>query len=108
MPDRLRVLVIDHDPTHRVGIRRAIELSSVGADVVELSTPDEAFAALAAAPADCVLIDQDLPQKGALMVVTSLRGDRNGVAILLITGLQDEELLQQAIEFGVTEPARCG
>jgi signal transduction histidine kinase len=103
MPDRLRVLVIDHDPTHRLGIRRAIELSTLGADVVELSTPDEAFAELAAVPADCVLIDQDLPQRGALVIVNSLRGDRNGVPILLITGMQDEEHLQQAIEFGVTD-----
>jgi signal transduction histidine kinase len=103
MPDRMRVLVIDHDPTHRVRIRRAIELSTLDADVVELSTPDEAFAALATAPTDCVLIDQDLPHKGALVIVTSLRGDRNGVPILLLTGLQDEDLLQQAIEFGVTD-----
>ncbi|MEO8842197.1 MAG: ATP-binding protein [Kofleriaceae bacterium] len=103
MTDRLRVLVVDHDPIHRVGIRRAIELSTLGADVVELATPDEAFAALAAAPADCVLIDQELPDRGALVIVTSLRGDRNGVPILWLGGLQDEEILQQAIDFGVTD-----
>lgn len=84
-------------------MRRAIELSTLGADVVEAATPDEAFTALAAAPIDCVLIDQDLPHKGALVIITSLRGDRNGVPILLITGLQDEDLLQQTIEFGVTD-----
>jgi len=103
MTDRLRVLVIDHDPIHRVRIRRAIEHSTLAAEVVELATPDEAFGALAAMRADCVLIDQDLPHKGALVIVTSLRGERNGVPILLITGMQDEELLQQAIELGVTD-----
>ena len=99
MSDRLRVLVVDHDPNHRLGIVRAIEHS---ADIVEVADPDEAFAALTS-PFDCVLVDQDLPHKGALVIVTSLRGDRNGIALLLLTGMQDEDLLQQAIDCGVTD-----
>ncbi len=76
---------------------------SLHAEVIEATTPEEAFAALAGAPTDCVLVDQDLPHKGALVVVTQLRGDRNPVPILLVTGLQDEDLLQQAIDCGVTD-----
>src|SRR5450432_51522 len=102
MSDRLRILVVDHDPVHRAGIRRAIEQSSLAADVVEATTPDEALTAFQAG-IDCVLVDQDLPQRGALVIVTALRGERNGVPILLLTGLQDEEHLQQAFEFGVTD-----
>ncbi len=76
---------------------------SLHAEVVDVATPEEAFMALAAAPTDCVLVDQDLPQKGALVVVTQLRGDRNPVPILLVTSLEDEDLLQQAIDCGVTD-----
>jgi signal transduction histidine kinase len=100
MSDRVRILVVDHDPAHRTGIRRAIEQSTLDADIVEATTPDEA---LKTGPADCVLVDQDLPNKGALAIVTALRGERSGVPILLLTGLQDEDLLQQAFEFGVTD-----
>ncbi len=102
MSDRLRLVVVDHDAPHRESVREALERSLL-AEVVEVATPEEAFRALAAAPTDCVLVDQDLPQKGALVVVTQLRGDRNPVPILLVTGLADEDLLQQAIDCGVTD-----
>ncbi|MEO6776607.1 MAG: ATP-binding protein [Kofleriaceae bacterium] len=102
MTDRLRVLVVDHDPIHRLGILRTLEQSTLHAEIVEVGTPDEALAALQV-PFDCVLVDQDLPNKGALEIVVQLRGDRNPVPILLITGLQDEDLLQQAIDCGVTD-----
>ena len=84
-------------------MRQAIEQSSLGGQVVELATPDETFAELQSAAADCVVIDQDLPQQGALVIVTSIRGDHNGVPILLITGMQDEDFVQRAIDLGVTD-----
>ncbi len=102
MPDRLRLIVVDHEPVHRASLRKALE-HSLRAEVVEVTTPEEAFATLAGAPTDCVLIDQDLPNKGALVVITQLRGDRNPVPLLLVTGLQDEDLLQQAMDCGVTD-----
>ena len=99
---RLRLLVVDHDPIHRLGVVRTLEQSTLAAEIIEVSTPAEAFAYLKE-PFDCVLVDQDLPQKGALAVVTQLRGDRSPIPILLITGMQDEDLLQQAIDCGVTD-----
>ncbi|MEP6860180.1 MAG: hybrid sensor histidine kinase/response regulator [Deltaproteobacteria bacterium] len=103
MAERLRVLVVDHDPIHRLGLLRALEQSTLGAEIIEVGTPDAALDEMKAAPVDCVLLDQDLPAKGALAVIVQLRGDRNPVAILLITGLHDEDLLQQAIDCGVTD-----
>ncbi|MFT3695760.1 MAG: ATP-binding protein [Kofleriaceae bacterium] len=99
----LRLLVVDHDPIHRLGIVRALEQSSVisGATIQEVDGPDAALAAIT--DVDCVMIDADLPNKGALQIVTELRGDRNPVPILLLTGMQDEDLLQQAIDCGVTD-----
>ncbi len=102
MSDRLRLVVVDHDPVHRGTVRQALE-QSLDAVVVEASTPAEALPAIAEAPTACVLVAQDLPDKGALAIVIELRGDRNPVPILLVTGLQDEELLQHAIDFGVTD-----
>lgn len=102
----LRLLVVDHDPIHRLGIVRALEQSTViaGASIQEVDGPDAALAAVASpGPVDCVLVDADLPSKGALQIVTELRGDRNPVPILLLTGMQDEDLLQQAIDCGVTD-----
>lgn len=102
MTDRLRLLVIDHDPIHRLGIVRTLEQSTLGAEVIEVGTPDEAFEILKT-QVDCILVDLDLPQKGALAVIVQIRGDRNPVPILLITGMQDEDHLQQAIDCGVTD-----
>ncbi|HEY0250738.1 MAG TPA: hybrid sensor histidine kinase/response regulator [Kofleriaceae bacterium] len=102
----LRLLVVDHDPIHRLGIVRSLEQSATiaGSAIVEVALPDEALAVMRTEPrVDCVMLDQDLPNKGALQIITELRGDRNPVPILLLTGMQDEDLLQQAIDCGVTD-----
>ena len=102
MADRLRVLVVDHDPIHRLGILRALEQGTLGAEIIEVGTPAEAFQILKT-PVDCVLVDQDLPNKGALEVVVQLRGDRNPVPILLITGSPSPAIVTRAAQLGIVK-----
>jgi signal transduction histidine kinase len=103
MTDRLRLLVVDHDPTHRLGMVRAIEQSSLDAEVIEAGAADEAVAKLAEDGFACVLIDQDLPERGAIKLTTEIRGDGDTLPIIFITGLHDEDATQQAIDSGVTD-----
>jgi signal transduction histidine kinase len=104
MSGRLRLLVIDHDPAHRQGLVRSIGHSALHADVVECSAVSDAVAKLAAGEDfDCLLVDQDLPERGAFTFATLLRASNKHLPIVFLSGTQDEESMQQAVEAGITD-----
>jgi signal transduction histidine kinase len=103
MSERLRLLVVDDDLVDRLAIRRAIEQGGLPATIVEASTADEALAQLRAAGIDCVLLDHDLPGMSGVELTAQLRGAGIHVPIVFVTAQQNEELLQQAVDAGVTD-----
>ena len=102
MTERLRLLVVDDDLVDRLAIRRSIEQSGVAADVDEASDATEALAKLGARY-DCLLLDQDLPGMTGVELASTLRSQGNRVPIVFVTGRQNEELLEQAVNAGVTD-----
>lgn len=103
MTERVRALLIDDDPIDRLAIRRAVEQSGVAIIVEEVGSADEAFARIAATPYDCLLLDYELPQLTGTEFTRRLRASGHTTPVVLITGQQDEELLQSAVEAGVTD-----
>src|SRR6476660_8626356 len=103
MADRLRLLVVDDDLVDRLAIRRAIEQSGTEADIDEASDATEAMGKLLDHLYDCVLLDQDLPGTSGLELAKELRDKGNHFPIVFVTGRQNEELLQQAVDAGVTD-----
>src|SRR5262249_13375758 len=102
MSDQLRLLVVDHDPTHRAALRHSLGQSTLEATVVEAATLSEGLARLAEGSWDCIIVDQDLPDRGAIKLTTEVRGEgANPLPIVFLTGLHDEDALQQAIDSGV-------
>ncbi len=100
--ERVRILVIDDDVVDRLAIRRAIEQSGLSATIDEVAEAEEALAQ--AGPAyDCMLLDHDLPRLSGLELTQKLRAGGNLTPIVLVTGQQDEELLQAAVNAGVTD-----
>src|SRR5437867_1516478 len=98
MTERLRLLVIDDDLVDRLAIRRAVEQSGLDAEFAEASNASEALALVKKQEFHCLLLDQDLPGMSGVELATQLRGDGNLVPIVFVTGRQDEELLQQAVD----------
>jgi signal transduction histidine kinase len=96
----LRLLVIDDDPVDRLAIRRAIEQGTLHAEIEEVGGADTALVALANGRYDCLLLDHD-PAGRELM--KKLRADGNYVPIVVLTGNDAEELLEEAVELGVTD-----
>lgn len=104
MTERFRILVVDDDVVDRLAIRRALEQSSLPADLEEIPDPDEALDRLAAGSAyDCILLDQEMPRLSGIELTRKLRAGGDLTPVVLVTGQQDEELLQSAVECGITD-----
>ncbi len=103
MSERLRLLVVDDDLVDRLAVRRAVEQSGLEATVDEAGDADEALAKLAQQPFDCILLDQDLPGRSGVDIATEIRASGSHVPIVFVTGQQSEDLLQAAVDAGVTD-----
>jgi signal transduction histidine kinase len=103
MTERVRILVIEDDLVDRLAIRRALEQSTLPTAIDEVADAEEALAKAAASAYDCILLDHDLPRMSGLEISRKLRAGGDLTPIVLVTGQQDEELLQSAAQVGVTD-----
>lgn len=103
MSERFRILVIDDDVVDRLAIRRAIEQSDLAAEVVEASSVAEAMDLVSRGGFDCLLLDHDLPGTTGTELTRKLRSRGDHTPIVLVTGQQNEELLQAAVDAGITD-----
>src|SRR5258708_35501147 len=99
MTSRLRLLVVDGDPVDRLAMRRAIEQADLGAEVDEVGDVAAAIAHVRERTYDCLLVEE----QPAGELTQQLRASGNLVPIVLVTGRQNEELLQQAVDAGITD-----
>lgn len=103
MTDQVSLLMVDDDRVDRLAIRRAIEQSGLSATVDEAQNAPEAFERVKAKKYDCLLLDHDLPGITGTELTRQLRERGNMTPVVLVTGQQDETLLQAAVEAGVTD-----
>lgn len=103
MMDPVDILMVDDDRVDRLAIRRAIEQSGLAVIVDEAQEAKEAIAKVEKRTYDCLLLDHDLPGTSGTELARQLRTRGNMTPIVLITGQQNEELLQAAVEAGVTD-----
>ena len=103
MTEHVRLLVIEDDLVDRLAIRRAIDQSTLAAIVEECPDSDEALAKVTSGAYDCLLLDHDLPRMSGTELTRKLRAGGDLTPVVLVTGQQDEELLQAAVEAGVTD-----
>ena len=103
MTERIRLLLVDDDLVDRLAIRRAIEQSGLLAEMAEAATSDEALRKCSEGSYDCILLDHDLPTSSGIDVAKRLRANGNLTPIVFVTGQQNEEVLQAAVEAGVTD-----
>jgi signal transduction histidine kinase len=102
MSERVRILAVDEDAAERLAIRRAIEQSDLDAELEEVSTAAEAMAK-ATGRFDCWLLDHDLPGMTGTELTRQLRAAGDLTPIVLVTGQHDEEMLQAAVDAGITD-----
>jgi signal transduction histidine kinase len=104
MSERLRLLVVDDDLVDRLAIRRALDQSGLETTIDEAGDANEALAKIGSGSYDCMLLDQDLPGTSGVELAAQLRTSGWHVPIVFVTGRNnDEELLDQAVDAGVTD-----
>lgn len=103
MTEKLRILLIDDDLVDRLAIRRALDQSGFDCELEECATGDEALERVRQQEFDCLLLDHDLPGTSGTEVTRRLRAAGDLTPVVLVTGQQNEELLQAAVDAGATD-----
>jgi signal transduction histidine kinase len=103
MSETVHILMVDDDRVDRLAIHRAIEQSGLTAVVDEAQDALEALELVRTKHYDCLLLDHDLPGTSGTELTRKLREQNNLTPVILVTGQQNEELLQAAVEAGVTD-----
>jgi signal transduction histidine kinase len=103
MTEPVHILMVDDDRVDRLAIRRAIEQSGINAIVDEAQNAGDALQKVGMRGYDCLLLDHDLPGTSGTDLTRQLRERGNLTPVVLVTGQQNEELLQAAVEAGVTD-----
>ncbi|HTR54612.1 MAG TPA: HAMP domain-containing sensor histidine kinase [Kofleriaceae bacterium] len=101
MTARPSFLVVDDDVVDRRALRRAIEQSGPPADVDEAGDAAAALAQIARREPDCILLAAELV--GSIELVRQLRAERLVPIVLVVSSQQDDTLLQQAADAGITD-----
>jgi signal transduction histidine kinase len=92
--------MIDEDVVDRLAIRRAIEHSGLSAEIDEAASVEDALPLIAARQYDCLLLDQGT---SGIELTHQLRVGGDLTPIVFVTGQQNEEVLQAAVDAGVTD-----
>lgn len=102
MPGPFRLLVIAAAEVDRLAIRRALEQSALSVAQLDEAVAADTGLVKADGAYDCLIIDQEVGGPTGIELVRQLRA-RSTTPVVLLTAHQDDELLQQAAEAGVTD-----
>lgn len=97
--DVVIVLVVDDQELVRGGLRRILRRRD-GFHVTECADGDEVPAALAAQPADVVLMDLRMKRLGGIDATRALRARAGAPPVLVLTTFDDDQLLSGALRAG--------
>jgi CheY-like chemotaxis protein len=95
------ILIIDDEPA----LRRimVIVLNRAGLTTCEASDGDEGIARFRSDTPRMIITDMTMPSRGGLSVIAEIRALDRDIPILVISGGDDSELMQQARAGGATD-----
>lgn len=96
----IRVLLIEDDPAYVRLIERMLDLSPVGFDVTVADRLTTAMSELYKGRFNLILTDLNLPDIKGLDTLDALRSAESSLPVIVLTGMEDQELEKQAISKG--------
>ena len=102
--DTLSLLIVEDNPADILIIREYLsENQSVSCRFAEASTLFSALDLLDHSTFDIILLDLSLPDSSGLDTVRQVIGSAQDTPLIVLTGLQDEELALQSVRFGAQD-----
>jgi len=99
-PKPIRIIIADDYHFYRYGLRVFLEEQQDLSVIAEAGSSDEALSAVTNLKPDVVLLDLDLPPEGGLHVLREINQRAPDSRVIVLTGLDDEICLADAIESG--------
>ena len=100
-PGDIRVLVVDDESAIRAVLRASLQ--GLGFRVAEVSRGEMALDSLRTAPADCVLLDSNMPGIGGLETLRRIRSFAPRLPVLMLTVRDAEDDKVQALDLGADD-----
>lgn len=97
------VLLVEDDPGDALLVEELVADSTLKMDLRWVRSMAEAREALAAERPDCVLLDLNLPDTQGLEAVSGIRVHADQVAVVVLTGLAEEETGLAAVAAGAQD-----
>src|SRR5262245_23763957 len=98
----LRILLVEDDDGDALLVEELLDLSGAAVEITRAPTLAEALRA-DLAMIDCVVLDLDLPDAHGLSALHKLKTDRADLAVLVLTGLDDEQRGIEAVGAGAQD-----
>ncbi len=98
---KLRVLVVDDEPTLRLGF--AYALSNRTTTVETAANGRQALDRIALVPIDLVILDLRMPEMDGIAVIDALRAEGNSVPVILCSAAMVPSAALRAIRHGVVD-----
>ncbi len=100
MSEKQRVLVVDDHKEVRTTFRANIEALEAELEVVDVPSGEEAILEATGDPVDLMVADVGLPGLSGLELLEKIKTHNPEVKVILITGLEDEDIRQKVADAG--------
>ena len=100
----LKILTVDDDDVDREKIRRMLKKTVTDSEIYESSSLEQSMKMLSSTTYDCVIADYRLGPEDGLNLLRHIRRTlKSQCAVIIVTGLGDEETAAEALRLGAND-----
>ena len=100
-----KILFVDDEPLVLEGLKRLLRGYADAWDMTFVTGAPEAMSILRREPHDVAVLDVEMPGKGGLNLLARIKSsaETRNVEVLMLTGLEDEDLKRRALDLGALD-----
>ena len=100
----LKLLIVDDDDVDRERLRRMLSKSDIKVNISEACSVEDSMVFLIDDDFDCVIVDYRLGLNSGLTLLNNIRTSMDShCAVIMVTGLGDEEVAAEAMRLGASD-----
>jgi DNA-binding NtrC family response regulator len=100
--DRLSVLIVDDDDMMRAYLRLMLRQAGVER-IDEAGTAEKTLKVVTHRPPDVVFLDINLPDRDGIDLLESIKSDRPGCQVIMVSGEATKDRVDKAIDKGAAD-----